>query len=104
MDTGDTAWVLASAGLVLFMTPGLALFYGGLVRSKHVLAAMMQSVAAIGIVSILLGLGGDTPAFGHDVGGGVGGPPLPGLPGGGGAPSPFAAPAPPPAAAAAPVI
>ena len=48
-DTGDTGWVLGSAALVLFMTPGLALFYGGLVRSKNVLGTMMQSVAAIAI-------------------------------------------------------
>ena len=42
VDSGDTAWVLASAALVLFMTPGLALFYGGLVRSKNVLGTMMH--------------------------------------------------------------
>ena len=47
IDTGDTAWVLATAALVLFMTPGLALFYGGLVRSKNVLGTMMHSFAAI---------------------------------------------------------
>jgi ammonium transporter, Amt family len=90
MDTGDTAWVLASAGLVLFMTPGLALFYGGLVRSKHVLATMMQSLAAIGIVSILWVLVGYTLAFGHDLGGVIGGLDFVGFHGVGAEPSSFA--------------
>ncbi len=72
-DTGDTAWVLGSAALVLFMTPGLALFYGGLVRSKNVLGTMMQSVAAIAIVSVVWVLAGYTLAFGSDVGGVIGG-------------------------------
>ena len=53
MDTGDTAWVLTSAALVLLMTPGLALFYGGMVRAKSVLNMMMMSFATIGIVSLL---------------------------------------------------
>jgi Amt family ammonium transporter len=73
MDTGDTAWVLTSAALVLFMTPGLALFYGGLVRSKNVLGTMMHSVAAIGLVSILWVLIGYTLAFGPDIGLVIGG-------------------------------
>jgi Amt family ammonium transporter len=73
IDTGDTGWVLGSAALVLFMTPGLALFYGGLVRSKNVLGTMMQSVAAIAIVSIVWVLAGYTLAFGPDVGGVIGG-------------------------------
>src|SRR5262245_31406078 len=73
VSNGDTAWVLASAALVLFMTPGLALFYGGLVRSKNVLGTMMQSVAAIGIVSVAWLLIGYTLAFGPDVGGVIGG-------------------------------
>jgi ammonium transporter, Amt family len=73
IDTGDTAWVLGAAALVLFMTPGLALFYGGLVRSKNVLGTMMQSVAAIAIVSVVWVLGGYTLAFGPDVGGVIGG-------------------------------
>ena len=53
INTGDTAWVLASAALVLFMTPGLALFYGGMVRAKNVLAMLMQNFFAMGIVSVL---------------------------------------------------
>src|SRR5215510_16181771 len=53
IDTGDTAWMLTSAALVLFMTiPGLALFYGGLVRSKNVLGTLMQSFIMVGIVTI----------------------------------------------------
>jgi len=73
IDTGDTGWVLGSAALVLFMTPGLALFYGGLVRSKNVLGTMMQSVAAIAIVSVVWVLAGYTLAFGPGVGGMIGG-------------------------------
>ncbi|HVV76193.1 MAG TPA: ammonium transporter [Mycobacteriales bacterium] len=52
-DTGDTAWVLVSAALVLLMTPGLAFFYGGMVRGKNVLGMLMQNYVAIGIVSVL---------------------------------------------------
>src|SRR5437763_12896021 len=52
-DTGNTAWVLASAALVLFMTPGLAFFYGGMVRSKNVLGMLMQNFFAMGLVSVL---------------------------------------------------
>jgi Amt family ammonium transporter len=73
VDTGDTAWVLGAAALVLFMTPGLALFYGGLVRSKNVLGTMMQSIAAIAIVSVVWLLAGYTLAFGSDIGGLIGG-------------------------------
>ena len=53
MDTGNTAWVLASAALVLFMTPGLAFFYGGMLRTKNVLDMLMQNVIAMAIVSVL---------------------------------------------------
>ena len=73
INTGDTAWVLAAAALVLFMTPGLALFYGGLVRSKNVLATMMQSFAAIAVVSIAWLAIGYTLAFGPDMGLVIGG-------------------------------
>ena len=48
MNAADTAWVLVSAALVLFMTPGLALFYGGMVRAKNVLATMMNSFVCVG--------------------------------------------------------
>jgi Amt family ammonium transporter len=53
LNTGDTAWVLASAALVLLMTPGLAFFYGGMVRAKNVLGMLMQNFICIGIVSVL---------------------------------------------------
>ena len=53
-DSGDTAWILASTALVLFMTlPGLALFYGGLVRSKNILSVLMHCLILTGVVSIL---------------------------------------------------
>ena len=66
MDSGDTAWVLISAALVLFMTPGLAFFYGGMVRSKNVLGMLMQNVFAMGIVSTLWAVIGFSIAFGGD--------------------------------------
>jgi ammonium transporter, Amt family len=76
VDTGDTAWVLASAALVLFMTPGLALFYGGMVRAKSVLNMMMMSFGALALISVLWVLYGYSMAFGNDVGGGLLGNPL----------------------------
>jgi ammonium transporter, Amt family len=76
MDTGDTAWVLASAALVLLMTPGLALFYGGMVRAKSVLNMMMMSFGALALISVLWVLYGYSMAFGDDVGGGLLGDPL----------------------------
>jgi ammonium transporter, Amt family len=66
LDTGDTAWLLASSALVLLMTPGLAFFYGGLNRSKSVLNMMMMSFSAIGLVSILWLMYGFSAAFGAD--------------------------------------
>jgi ammonium transporter, Amt family len=53
INAGDTAWVLASAALVMFMTPGLALFYGGMVRAKNVLAMLMQNFFCLGLISVL---------------------------------------------------
>ena len=54
LDSGDTAWMLTATALVLFMTiPGLALFYGGMVRSKNILSVMMQCFAITGLMSIL---------------------------------------------------
>ena len=76
MDTGDTAWVLVSAALVLFMTPGLALFYGGMVRAKSVLNMMMMSFGALALISVLWVLYGYSTAFGDDVGGGLLGNPF----------------------------
>jgi Amt family ammonium transporter len=71
MDTGNTAWVLASAALVLFMTPGLAFFYAGMVRSKNVLGMLMQNFFCMGLVSVLWALAVFSMAFGKDAGGGV---------------------------------
>jgi Amt family ammonium transporter len=64
INTGHTAWVLTSAALVLFMTPGLALFYGGMVRSKNILAMLMQNFFAMGIVTVFWVLFGYSLAFG----------------------------------------
>lgn len=68
VDTGDTAWVLVSTALVMLMTPGLALFYGGMVRRKNVLGTIMQSFIALGVISIQWVLIGYSLAFGPDVG------------------------------------
>ncbi len=66
-DTGDTAWMLASSALVLLMTPGLAFFYGGMVRSRSVLNMIMMSISAMGVVTVLWSLYGYSMAFGNDV-------------------------------------
>ena len=66
IDGGATAWVLVSAALVAFMTPGLAFFYGGMVRSKNVLGMLMQNFFAMGIISVLWALVGFSLAFGGD--------------------------------------
>jgi len=71
VDSGATAWVLVSAALVLFMTPGLAFFYGGMVRSKNVLGMLMQNVFCMGLVSVLWALALFSLAFGNDAGGGL---------------------------------
>ena len=73
MDTGDTAFVLVCSALVMFMTPGLALFYGGMVRAKNVLGTVMQSMFALGLISVLWVALGYTLAFGPDKGGLIGG-------------------------------
>jgi Amt family ammonium transporter len=73
IDTGSTAWMLVSAALVLFMTPGLALFYAGMVRAKNVLSSTMHSLFAMGLVSVIWAVVGYTLAFGHDAGGLIGG-------------------------------
>jgi Amt family ammonium transporter len=64
VDTGDTAWMLVSAAFVMLMTPGLALFYGGMVRSKNILNMLMQSFVALGVVTIVWVLWGYSLAFG----------------------------------------
>lgn len=73
INTGDTAFVLISAALVMLMTPALALFYGGMVRRKNVMSTMMQSFIVIGLISIQWVLCGYSLAFGPDKGGIIGG-------------------------------
>ncbi len=73
-NAGDTAWMLTSAALVLLMTPGLAFFYGGMVRGKNVLNMIMMSISAMGVVTVLWVLYGFSTAFGTDKGGLLGDP------------------------------
>ena len=72
IDTGDTAWILISTALVMLMTPGLALFYGGMVRRKNVLGTIMHSFVAIALVSVQWILFGYSLAFGPDINGFIG--------------------------------
>jgi Amt family ammonium transporter len=65
-DSGDTAWILASAALVLLMTPGLAFFYGGMVRAKGVLNMIMMSISSMAVVTVLWVLYGYSVAFGNN--------------------------------------
>ena len=64
INSGDTAFVLMSSALVMFMTPGLAFFYGGMVRAKNVLGMLMQNVFAMGLISVLWAAVGFSLAFG----------------------------------------
>ena len=73
VDSGDTAWLLVSTALVLFMTPGLALFYGGMVRRKNVLATLMHSFSALPLVTLQWVLIGYSLSFGESYGGIIGG-------------------------------
>src|SRR5881275_2418364 len=74
IDKGDTAWVLVCTALVLLMTaPGLALFYGGMVRQKNVLATLLQSFAILALISLQWVVYGYSLAFGPDKGGIIGG-------------------------------
>jgi len=68
IDTGDTSWLLTSTALVMLMTPGLALFYGGMVRRKNVLGTIMHSFVALGIITVQWVLFGYSLAFGPDIG------------------------------------
>ncbi len=72
IDTGDTAWILISTALVMLMTPGLAMFYGGMVRKKNVLGTIMHSFIAIALVSLQWVLFGYSLSFGPDVKGVIG--------------------------------
>jgi len=67
VDAGDTSWILISSALVMLMTPGVALFYGGMVRRKNVLSTIMQSFIAIGVITIQWVLFGYSLAFGPDI-------------------------------------
>src|SRR2546428_1078392 len=73
INSGDTAWLLASAALVMLMTPALGFFYGGLVRRKNVLATIMHSFFILCLISVQWVLWGYTLAFGPDHGGIIGG-------------------------------
>src|SRR2546430_12286723 len=73
ISAGDTAWLLASAALVMLMTPALGFFYGGLVRRKNVLATIMHSFFILCLISVQWVLWGYTLAFGPDHGGIIGG-------------------------------
>ncbi|MCF6290740.1 MAG: ammonium transporter [Desulfobacterales bacterium] len=90
MDTGDTAFMLVASALVMLMTPGLALFYGGLVRSKNVLATIMNSFICLGLISLVWVFYGYSLAFGPDVGGFIGNLDWAGLSGVGLEPGPYA--------------
>ncbi|MFC1929474.1 ammonium transporter [Chloroflexota bacterium] len=73
VSSGDTAWILISSALVMLMTPGLALFYGGMARRKNLLSTIMMSFAALGLIGILWVLYGYSLSFGSDNGGFIGG-------------------------------
>lgn len=75
MQSGDTAWMLVSTAMVLLMTPGLAMFYGGMVRAKGVLNMMMMSFISMGLVAVVWVIYGYSMTFGKDLGGGVLGSP-----------------------------
>jgi Amt family ammonium transporter len=76
LDAGDTAWLLAASALVLLMAPGLALFYGGMVRSKAVLNMMMMTFGALAAIVVIWVVVGYSLAFGDDIGGGLIGDPF----------------------------
>ena len=73
VNAGDTAWILISSALVMLMTPGLALFYGGMARRRNLLSTIMMSFAALGVVGVLWALYGYSLSFGADHGGFIGG-------------------------------
>src|SRR5213594_2387434 len=91
ISAGDTAWLLASAALVMLMTPALGFFYGGLVRRKNVLATIMHSFFILCLISVQWVLWGYTLAFGPDIGGLIGGLDWLTLKGVGQEPGPYAA-------------
>ncbi|MEP7268624.1 MAG: ammonium transporter [Saprospiraceae bacterium] len=74
LNTGDTAWMITATALVLFMTPGLAFFYGGMVRKKNVISTMAQSFISMAVITILWFIIGFSLAFGDSIGGIIGNP------------------------------
>ena len=68
INAGDTVWIMVSSALVMLMTPGLALFYGGMVRQKNVLSTLMMSFALLGVIGVLWAVYGYSLSFGGDVG------------------------------------
>lgn len=74
INSGDTAWMLTSAALVLIMTPGLAFFYGGMVKKKNVISTMLQSFICMAIVTMIWVIFGFSLAFGDSIGGIIGNP------------------------------
>ena len=74
IDKADTAWMLVASAFVLFMTPGLSFFYGGMVTKKNVISTMLQSFIALGVISLLWFLVGFSLAFGDSIGGFIGDP------------------------------
>lgn len=74
INTGDTAWMLTSSALVLLMTPGLSFFYGGMVRKKNIISTMLQSLIALGVVSVTWVAVGFSLSFGDSIGGVIGNP------------------------------
>jgi Amt family ammonium transporter len=90
ISAADTAWLLVSTAMVMLMTPGVALFYGGMVRRKNVLSTIMMSFVSLGVIGILWALYGYSLAFGADHGGFIGGLDLAGLVNVGAAPNSYA--------------
>ena len=74
INSGDVAWMLTAAALVLLMTPGLSFFYGGMVSFKNVVSTMLQSVVALGVISLVWVVVGFSLAFGDSIGGVIGNP------------------------------
>jgi Amt family ammonium transporter len=74
LNSGDIAWMLAAAALVLLMTPGLAYFYGGMIDTKNIISTMLQSFIAMGVISVLWIVVGFSLAFGDSIGGLIGDP------------------------------
>ncbi len=74
INTGDTAWLLTASGLVLLMTPGLSFFYGGMVRKKNIISTMLQSVVALGVITVTWIAVGFSLSFGDSIGGIIGDP------------------------------